>query len=464
MTQGADIQAIVRQVLLKIQDTAKEPSGFGDLGCDVDKYVDAATRAQEIWHRDFGLDRRCQIVEEIRADLRPHVELLAKMAVEETGMGNLRDKITKKTVTIEKTPGPESIKPRAITGDKGLVLEEHAPYGVIASIIPCTNPAATVIHNAICMISGGNSVIFAPHPKALKVSLRTAEIICQTLRACGAPDGLVSALTEPSMDNLAKLIKHPKVRLISATGGPGVVHAALTSGKPAIGAGPGNPPVVVDETANLDIAGKGVVDGASFDNNLLCVCEKELIAVNCIADELKKRMFENGAYELKDKNEIELLERTILNDDHTPNKDFVGKDATYILEKIGLKVPASVRLIIVETTEDHPFAQEELLMPVLAMIRVADFNDALAMALRLEHDFSHSAVIYSTNIDHMSQMAHEINTTMFVKNAPAYCSLGADSDCPVTLTIATATGQGATSPESFCRMRRCVLSGAFRII
>ncbi|MDR0616393.1 MAG: aldehyde dehydrogenase family protein, partial [Synergistaceae bacterium] len=182
MTQGADIQAIVQQVLLKMQDAAKEPSGFGDLGCDVDKYVEAATRAQGIWHRDFGLDRRCQIVEEIRADLRPHVESLAKMAVEETGMGNLRDKITKKTVTIEKTPGPESIKPRAITGDKGLVLEEHAPYGVIASIIPCTNPVATVIHNAICMISGGNSVIFAPHPKALKVSLRTAEIICQTLR------------------------------------------------------------------------------------------------------------------------------------------------------------------------------------------------------------------------------------------------------------------------------------------
>jgi propionaldehyde dehydrogenase len=466
MSQSADIQTIVQQVLSKIGDALNEPSGISvrGSGCDVDKYVEASSRAQEIWHRDFGLDKRCQIIEEIRADLRPHVESLAKMAVEETGMGNLRDKITKKRVTIEKTPGPQSIKPHAITGDRGLVLEEHAPYGVIASIIPCTNPVATVIHNAICMISGGNSVIFAPHPKALNVSLRTAEIISLTLRACGAPDGLVSALPEPSMENLGKLMKHPKVRLISATGGPGVVNAALTSGKPAVGAGPGNPPVVVDETANLDIAGKGVVDGASFDNNLLCVCEKELIAVNCIADELKKRMFENGAYELKDKKEIELLERTILNDDHTPNKNFVGKDATYILEKIGMKVPASVRLIIVETTEDHPFAQEELLMPVLPMIRVADFNDALAMALRLEHGFRHSAVIYSTNIDHMSRMAHEIDTTMFVKNAPAYCSLGADSDCPVTLTIATATGQGATSPESFCRMRRCVLSGAFRII
>ncbi|MDR1514305.1 MAG: aldehyde dehydrogenase EutE [Synergistaceae bacterium] len=462
MTQSADIQSIVQQVLLKLSDTISEPQR-GSV-CDVDKYVADSVKAQEVWHRDFGLDRRCQIIEEIRADLRPHVESLARMAVEETGMGNLRDKIIKKSVTIEKTPGPQSIKPNAISGDRGLVLEEHAPYGVIASIIPCTNPAATVIHNAICMIAGGNSVIFAPHPKALNVSLHTVQIICQTLAACGAPDGLVSALTEPSMENLGKLMKHPQVKLISATGGPGVVQAALTSGKPAVGAGPGNPPVVVDETANLDIAGKGVVDGASFDNNLLCVCEKELIVVNCVADELKKRMFENGAYELKDKKEIELLERTVLNEDHTPNKNFVGKDATYILEKIGLKVPASVRLIIVETTEDHPFAQEELLMPVLPLIRVADFDDGLAMALRLEHGFRHSAVIYSTNIDHMSRMAHEIDTTMFVKNAPAYCSLGADSDCPVTLTIATATGQGATSPESFCRMRRCVLSGAFRII
>ncbi|MDR1943622.1 MAG: aldehyde dehydrogenase EutE [Synergistaceae bacterium] len=465
MSQRPDIDSIVQRVLSKLGDALNEPGGLpGTAGCDVDGYVAASAKAQEIWHRDFGLERRSQIVEEIRADLRPHIESLAKMAVEETGMGNLRDKIIKKSVTIEKTPGPESIKPNAITGDKGLVLEEHAPYGVIASIIPCTNPVATVIHNAICMISGGNSVIFAPHPKAVNVSLRTVGIIAHTLRACGAPDNLVSALTDPSMDNLGKLMKHPKVRLISATGGPGVVHAALTSGKPAVGAGPGNPPVVVDETANLDIAGKGVVNGASFDNNLLCVCEKELIVVNCVADDLKKRMLEHGAYELRDRKEIELLERAILNGDNTPNKNFVGKDATYILEKIGLKVPLSVRLIIVETTEDHPFAQEELLMPVLPLIRVADFEEALAMAKRLEHGFHHSAVIYSTNIDHMSKMAREIETTMFVKNAPAYCSLGADSDCPVTLTIATATGQGATSPESFCRMRRCVLSGAFRII
>ncbi|MDR3322279.1 MAG: aldehyde dehydrogenase EutE [Synergistaceae bacterium] len=460
MSQSPDFNAIVQQVLSRLETASKSAVS----GCDVDRYVEASAKAQEIWHRDFGLDMRCQIIEEIRADLRPHIESLAKMAVEETGMGNLRDKIIKKTITIEKTPGPESIKPNAITGDRGLVLEEYAPYGVIASIIPCTNPVATVIHNSICMISGGNSVIFAPHPKAVNVSLRTAEIIAQTLRACGAPDGLVSALTEPSMDNLGKLMKHPKVRLIAATGGPGVVHAALTSGKPAVGAGPGNPPVVVDESANLEIAGKGVVDGAAFDNNLLCVCEKELIVVNCVADELKKRMFENGAFELKDKREIELLERTILNEDHTTNKSFVGKDATYILDKIGLKVPASVRLVIVETTEDHPFAQEELLMPVLPLIRVADFDEALAMAKRLEHNNQHSAVIYSTNIDHMSRMAREIETTMFVKNAPAYASLGADSDCPVTLTIATATGQGATAPQSFCRMRRCVLSGAFRII
>lgn len=463
MAQCGEIQDIVRKVLERLDAVPLQPAKAASV-CDVEKIVEASRRAQEIWHRDFGLDERCRIVEEIRADLRPYEEELARMTVEETGMGNVRDKIIKNKISVEKTEGPLSIKPRAITGDRGLVLEEFAPYGVIASIIPCTNPVSTVIHNSICMISGGNSVIFAPHPKAVRCSIRTAEIIAETLRACGAPDGLVSALGEPSMDNLGKLMKHPEVRLISATGGPGVVQAALTSGKPAVGAGPGNPPVLVDETANLDIAAKGVVDGTSFDNNLLCVCEKELIAVNCIADDLKRRMMDHGVHELKDRAEIERLEKTILCPDGTVNKEFVGKDAAYILAKIGIKVPATVRLVLVETDEKHPFAQEELLMPVLAMIRVPDFEEGLAMSKRLEHGHKHSAVIYSTNIDHMSKMAREIDTTMFVKNAPAYASLGADSDCPVTLTIATATGQGATSPVSFCRLRRCVLSGAFRII
>lgn len=463
MTQSGDIQDIVTQVLAKLEGVLSGPAASVS-SSDVENTVEASARAQEIWRRDFGLEHRCQIVEEIRADLRPHAEELAAMTVEETGMGNTKDKIYKNKITIEKTEGPRSIKPRAITGDMGLVLEEYAPYGVIASIIPCTNPVSTVIHNSICMISGGNSVVFAPHPKALKVSIRTAEIIARTLGACGAPEGLVSALAEPSMDNLGKLMKHPKVRLISATGGPGVVQAALTSGKPAVGAGPGNPPVLVDETANLEIAAKGVVDGASFDNNLLCVCEKELIVVNCVADELKRRMLNHGVHELKERSEIERLEKTILNDDGTVNKNFVGKDASYILEKIGIKAPASVRLILVETDETHPFAVEELLMPVLAMIRVPDFTSGLAMSKRLEHGFKHSAVIYSTNIDNMSKMAHDIDTTMFVKNAPAYASLGAQSDCAVTLTIATATGQGATGPSSFCRLRRCVLNGAFRIV
>ena len=461
MSQNADIQAIVAQVLSKLNTSAPLTPMIED---EVEACVRASVSAQESWHRDFGLERRNQIIEQIRADLRPHAESLARMAVEETGMGNVTDKVIKKKLSIEKTPGLHSIQPRAITGDRGLVLEEYAPYGVIASIIPCTNPVSTVIHNAICMIVGGNSVIFAPHPKALQCSLKAVEIIAGTLRACGAPDGLVSALRHPSMDNLAKLMHHPKVRLVSATGGPGVVDAALRSGKPAVGAGPGNPPVLVDETANLDQAAKGVVDGAAFDNNLLCVCEKELIVVNCVADELKKRMLEYGAYEIKDPADLKKLEALILTKDGGVNKDYVGKDATYILEKIGIRVPSSVRLVLVETDENHPFAEEELLMPVLPMIRVPDFETGLAMAKRLEHGFHHSAVIYSTNINHMSIMAREMETTMFVKNAPAYASLGADSDCAVTLTIATTTGQGATSPTSFCRLRRCVLNGAFRII
>ena len=259
------------------------------------------------------------------------------------------------------------------------------------------------------------------------------------------------------------LMTHPNVNMISATGGPGVVKAALQSGKPAIGAGPGNPPVVVDETADLAKAAVDIIKGSSFDNNLQCIAEKEIIAVNCIADELKEHMLKNGAFEVKDPAKIEeLLKLTLVKG--KPNRDFVGRNAQVILEKIGYKVGANIRIILVETDEMHPFAQEEMLMPILPLIRAADFNEALAMAKRLEHGFRHSACIHSKNVDNMSRMAREMQTTMFVKNSASLASIGVGGDCPTAFTIATATGQGPTTPASFCRVRRCVLHGSFRII
>jgi propionaldehyde dehydrogenase len=266
------------------------------------------------------------------------------------------------------------------------------------------------------------------------------------------------------MENLDRLMHHPKIKMISATGGPGVVNAALSSGKPAIGAGPGNPPVLVDETADLRKAAVDVIMGCSFDNNLTCTAEKELFVVNCAADELKRYMLESGlAFELKNPEEIKSLQEVTFKG-AVPDKAMVGKSPQYIMSKIGIKIPEKARVILVETPEMHPFVQDEMLMPILPLVRVADFAEGLAASLRAEHGYRHSALIHSTNIHHMSTMARAMETTMFTKNAPSYASIGFGGDSPTAFTIATTTGQGPTTPLSFCRKRRCVLFGSFRIV
>ena len=460
-----DLAQIVRQVLTRIEGEMNSGGGRCVYGYDdVDQAVQTAATAQKIWHRDFNIAAKTKIINGLRADLMEHLEELSRLALEDTGMGRLDDKLLKKELAITKTPGPEYFTTKAVSGDNGLVIEELSPFGVIASITPSTNPVASVINNAIAMLSGGNAVVFAPHPGAKASTLRAVEVINESLGRNGAPCGLVATLTVISMENVDSLMKHPLVRLVAATGGPGVVHAALSSGKPAIGAGPGNPPVVVDETAHIRQAAIDVILGCSFDNNLPCTSEKELIVVNCVADELKKHMLENGAHELKSPAEIARLRDLVFDDKGKPNKTCIGKDATWLLKEIGIVVPAKTRIVLVECEEADPFVQEEMLMPILPLVRVADFKEALAMALRVEHGFRHSAAIHSTNIDNMSLMARLMETTIFTKNAPSFASLGYGGDCPTAFTIATSTGQGPTTPLSFCRLRRCTLHGAFRII
>ncbi len=465
VNQETLVKDVTRRVMAMLGGEQGEcPTCSGYEG--VNEAVAAVAKAQRAWQWDFSLDERVRIIEGMRKALLDDaiIEELSSLAVEETGMGRLDDKILKKRLALEKTPGPEFFHPNAITGDHGLALEELSPFGVIASITPSTNPVASVFNNTICMISGGNGVVFAPHPGAVRSTLRTVELVTDALVRLGAPNGLVVTLTKPSMENLGKLMTHTAVRLISATGGPGVVNAALNSGKPAIGAGPGNPPVLVDETADLRKAAIDVIMGCSFDNNLPCIAEKELFVVNCVADELKKHMLESGmAYELKDPEDVKKLLAVTLKDG-AANKAMVGKSAPYILEQIGKKVPQNVRMVLVETGETHALVQEEMLMPILPMVRVADFEDGLAASLRAEHGFRHSAVIHSTNINHMSIMARAMETTIFTKNAPSFESIGYNGDSPTAFTIATTTGQGPTTPRSFCRVRRCVLSGSFRIV
>ncbi|MGZ3688943.1 MAG: aldehyde dehydrogenase family protein, partial [Bdellovibrionota bacterium] len=417
------------------------------------------------------MERRKEIVAKIREALRTQVEELSRMAVEETGLGRYEDKISKNLLVINKTPGPEYLDATAFTGDDGMALVEYAPYGVIGSITPTTNPSETVINNGIAMISAGNTVVFNPHPSARRVSMRAMEIIDGVITRMGGPRGCMTMVDHPTIDTATALMKHPGIRLLVVTGGPAVVKAAMASGKKVIGAGPGNPPVVVDETADLDQAADGIIKGASLDNNIVCIAEKEIIAVDEIADELKKKLVKYGGF-LLNAHQVRQLEKAVLDWDNLdkngkpkyPNKKFVGKNASVILEACGVKAGPETRIAFCEVEEDHPFVQCELLMPLIPLVRVANVDEAIETAKRVEHGNGHTAMMYSKNIDNLHRMAKEINTSIFVKNAPSYAGLGLGGEGFTSFTIASPTGEGLTTCRTFSRIRRCTLKDHFRIV
>ncbi len=467
------VEQIVGQVLSQI-NTASEGAApvagavsaeCGDWG--VFETMDAAIEASDkAWHEYLGhsmadRDKYVTAIREIFTEPEM-LEHLSYEAVRQSGMGNVADKITKNRLAALKSPGVEDLTTEAISGDDGLTLIEYSPFGVIGAITPTTNPSETIICNSIGMLAGGNTVVFSPHPRAKALSVEMVQLINRTLVNLGAPANLVSMVREPSIEATNAMMAHPKVRMLVATGGPGIVKAVLSSGKKAIGAGPGNPPAVVDETADLEQAARDIVNGHCFDNNLPCIAEKEVIVVDSVADMLIHNMKKNGAYLVKNQQTIDNLVNLVVKDGK-PVTEFVGKSAKYIFSKIGVEVDDSVRTIMIEATEDHPFVQVELMMPILPVVRVDNVDDAIDMAVRVEHGNRHSAMMHSKNVDKLSKMAKLIQTTIFVKNGPSYAGLGAGGMGIATFTIAGPTGEGLTSAKSFCRKRKCVLVGGLDV-
>jgi len=387
------------------------------------------------------------------------------MAVEETGLGRGEDTGRKKLLVIEKTPGVGILQPTAWAGDDGLTLMEHAPFGVIGSMTPSTNPTETILNNGIGLIAGGNAVVFNPHPSARHVSARIIDRINRASIEVGGPDHLLCAIHQPTIESAQKLMGHAGINLVVVTGGGGVVQAALRSGKKCVAAGPGNPPVVVDETADLDQAARGIYFGASLDNNIICTDEKEVFAVDAIADSLMARMEALGAYRIRRSDHLAQLERLLLSADrqHT-QRAWVGKDAAVLLREIGLSPSGDPRLIICELPAEHPFVQLEMLMPVLGVVRVRDVSEGIVRAVEAEHGYRHTASMYSKNIDALHAMARAVDTSIFVKNAPNYAGLGLGGEGYTSFTIASPTGDGLTTAKTFTRLRRCTLSGHFRIV
>lgn len=451
---------------------AAAPAGEGELGDGLFPDVDAAVEAARI---AFGrlksepLELRNRLIAGIRETMTAEAEAVARLAYEETGFGRVEDKVKKNLLVTHKTPGTEVLRPHALTGDRGLTLRELAPYGVIGAITPVTNPSSTVICNAIGMIAAGNSVVFNVHPHAKRVGRRTVQLLNRAIMAAGGPANLVTAVADPTIKSAQALMHHPHIRLLVVTGGPGVVREAMKSGKRAICAGPGNPPVVVDETADINAAARDIVLGASFDNNIICVDEKEVFVVSKVADALLDAMARQGACVLSPA-ETRRLEREIFvgtivpGERATVKRDLIGKDASIILSRIGVSVDPSIRLAVVDVSSTHPLVWTEQMMPVLPVVRVENADQAIDLAVKAEHGNGHTASMYSKNLDNLSRMAREINCSIFIKNAPCYAGLGQGGEGHSSFTIASPTGEGLTDPRSFSRIRRCVLVDHFRIV
>lgn len=447
-----------------LPDIAMEKGAFDTIDEAVESAVSAFKKFQKI-----SIEERKVIVENMRAAAAKNAVLIAEIAVKETGLGRIDDKVNKNLLAANKTPGVEDLETRAFTGDKGLTLVEMAPYGIIGAITPTTNPSSTVINNSISMIAAGNAVVFNHHPSARRVSIKTVQVLNDAIIAAGGPENLITCVFKPTIESSQALMKHPKVRLLVVTGGPAVVKLAMTSGKKVIAAGPGNPPVVVDETADIRKAAKDIIAGASFDNNVLCIAEKEVFVVEKAAEELIRCFKNEGAYELAGK-ELDKVTDAIFEDKGSAsthphmNKNFVGKDAEIIAKAAGVSVPAGTRLLFCVVPNDHPLVAAEQLMPVLPIVRVQDVKKAVDLAIEAEHGFAHTAMMHSKNIENLSAMAQRVNTSIFVKNAPSYAGLGFGGEGYTSLTIASPTGEGLTSARSFSRIRRCTLADYFRIV
>ncbi len=474
------IQQIIHNVMREVgSETSAAPRrtpaappvtlGRGDgLFPDPDSAV-AAARAAFDQLAELPLELRKRMVAAMRATAREHAEVLAQFAVEETGMGRFEDKVQKNLLTANKTPGPEWLETAAWTGDDGLTITEFAPYGVVTAITPTTNPTSTIINNSLGMVSAGNAVVFNAHPGAKQCSAYTIQLLNRAIQSVGGPVNLLACVEEPTIESAQALMVHKDVRLLVVTGGIGVVRQAMKSGKRAICAGPGNPPVVVDDSADLEQAGRDVVRGGSFDNNLVCVTEKTCLVVESVLNGLTEAMSRHGGY-LITSWQLRRLMKSIFDEDRGPgkpgvmNKEFIGQDASVLLKEIGINVGSEVRQIVAVVEPDHQLVWSEQMMPIMPVVPMPDVYAAIDLAVESEHGFRHTAVMHSKNIDHLSRMARAMDCSIYVKNAPSLAGLGWGGEGFTSFTIASPTGEGLTTCRSFSRLRRCTLKDAFRIV
>ena len=432
---------------------------------DIDEAINAAEDAQ-LALVALPLAVRERIIQAVRDLALAHAEEYGRIEYEDTDLGSAEDN-AKKIVAAAQVLGMEDLEPEVFSGDQGLTLIERTPMGVIASVNPVTNGGPTIVFNAIMMMAGGNTVVNNPHPKTASISARVIRDLNRTIVEAGGPANCICCLEEPSVPSAQALMTHPKVRLIAVTGGHGVVAFANQTGKRVIAGGPGNPPVVVDETADLDRAARSILEGAAFSNCMACASEKEIFVVDSVADRLKERLAAHGAFELS-REQGEALVQHIFKEIKGPgepsviNMDYIGRSPGFILRSIGLEVGPEARIAVLETDKDHPLVWTEQIMPVLPVVRCRDADQAIDWAIQAEQGNGHTMAIHSNNIDNIQKMASRARCAAFVKNgSTGLASVGVAGEGYISFHIAT-NGEGHTRPRMFTLTRRCVHKDDFR--
>ena len=417
-----------------------------------------------------GIAARRKIEEIVKALAEKNAEQWGKIEFEETKIGRLDHKIAKLGL-IKLVPGVDWLRPDARSGDNGITLEEYTPFGVVGAITPSTHSIPTLSGNIVNICAAGNSVVFNAHPSASRCAATAVRAYNEAIYRETGIENVVCVIEKPTLDSFNALCKNEFTRLLLVTGGPMVVKAAMQTGKRAICAGPGNPPVFVDDTCCPTRAAKAIISGAAFDNNLLCIGEKQVFVLDNVADKLMQKMSENGAVKLNP-SQLDNLTKAAFTitpgqgggcaQAHT-NKDFIGKDPSFLAQAAGINLPSGTQLLFGETDAMHPFVQEEQMMPMIPIVRVKSVEEGIERSLQSEHNYKHTAIIHSHDVENITAMARALDTTLFVKNGPSPAGLGLGGEGYLSFSIATPTGEGITNPRTFTRVRRCVMVDNLRI-
>ena len=417
-----------------------------------------------------GIAARRKIEEIVKAMAEKNAEAWGKIEFEETKIGRLDHKIAKLQI-IKLVPGVDWLRPDARSGDHGITLEEYTPFGVVGAVTPSTHSIPTLSGNIVNICAAGNSVVFNAHPSAARCAAVAVRAYNEAIYRETGIENIACVIEKPTLDSFNALCKHENTRLLLVTGGPMVVKAAMQTGKRAICAGPGNPPVFVDDTCCTTRAAKAIISGAAFDNNLLCIGEKQVFVLDQVADKLMQRLAENGAVKLNSA-QVERLTKAAFTFKEgqgggcahaSVNKEFIGKDPSVLAQAAGITVPSGTQLLFGETDAKHPFVEEEQMMPMLPIVRVKSVEEGIEQALESEHGYKHTAVIHSHDVETITAMARALDTTLFIKNGASTAGLGLGGEGYLSFSIATPTGEGVTNPRTFTRVRRCVMVDNLKI-